>query len=212
MGRAHLVLLSAALAVVCSGCTVLTAPASLVAGPVRGIKEQMHYYDEADELITGWRNLVWSQASWKKHQEQFESHPYVHDFGEGFRAGYRNVASCGNGCPPPVAPRKYWSWRYQTPEGQAKMAAWFEGYPHGARAAEEEGIGNWSQIQISYATRQEYCDRCIGGMPGPTLVPGTPPGPGVELIPPQGPGELMMPNASPAGPPVGPNLSPSGRP
>jgi hypothetical protein len=193
------------LAACASGCTALTAPTTLITGPARGIKEQLHYYDEADELITGWRNLVYSQAAWRKHREQFAAHPYQHEFGEGFRCGYRNVAAGGNGCPPPMAPRKFWSWKYQTPEGQAKQAAWFEGFPHGARAAEEEGIGNWGQIQVSYAIKQQYCDRCIGGSPGPMLVPTPSQGPHheppVELVPHAAPGELIMPGGPPSPPP-----------
>jgi hypothetical protein len=203
--KAHGLLLTAALALCSAGCTALTAPATLVTGPVHGIKEQLQYNDEADELITGWRNLVYSQNAWRQHRPQFEAHPYVNDFGYGFRAGYCSVASGGNGCPPPVAPRRYWSWKYQTPEGQAKVAAWFEGFPHGVRAAEEEGIGNWSEIQVSYAVKQEYCDHCKQGVPGPRLVPtppnGPPQEPSVELIPPQGPGELLMPDATPMAPP-----------
>ncbi len=45
---------------------------------------------------------------------------------------------------------------YQSAEGQAKVAAWFSGYPHGARAAEEDGVGNWTQIQTSTTIQTEY--------------------------------------------------------
>ena len=40
--------------------------------------------------------------------------------------------------------------------GQARVAAWYAGYPHGARAAEEEGIGSWTQIQTSTSIQQQY--------------------------------------------------------
>ncbi len=56
------------------------------------------------------------------------------------------VADGSDGCTPSFPPNTYWGWRYQSAEGQAKVAAWFSGYPHGARAAEEDGVGNWTQI------------------------------------------------------------------
>jgi len=30
------------------------------------------------------------------------------------------------------------------------------GYPHGARAAEEDGVSNWSQLQMSPALQSQY--------------------------------------------------------
>ncbi len=41
-------------------------------------------------------------------------------------------------------------------EGQKKVSAWFAGYPYGARAAEEEGVGSWSQIQMSSNLQAQY--------------------------------------------------------
>jgi len=87
---------------------------------------------------------------------QFEGQPYIEHFGAGFRAGYEDVAGGANGCTPALPPRKYWTWKYQTPEGQGKTAAWFAGYPHGAKAAEEDGAGNFSQIQTSAEIKAEY--------------------------------------------------------
>jgi hypothetical protein len=36
------------------------------------------------------------------------------------------------------------------------VAAWFAGYPHGARAAEEDGIGNYYQVQTSANVQHQY--------------------------------------------------------
>ena len=75
------------------------------------------------------------------------------------RDGYEAVAGGKDGCTPALTPQQYWSWQYQNAEGQGKAAAWFAGYPHGARAAEEDGIGNWSQIQTSANIQSEYNHR-----------------------------------------------------
>src|SRR5687768_15878605 len=104
-----------------SGCTA-----------VQGIENAFTYNDTTNEFVLGWRNSVWARQAWHERKNQFAGENQIVDFGEGFRAGYEDVAGGGNGCPPGIAPRKYWNWKYQSPEGQAKVAAWFAGYPHGA--------------------------------------------------------------------------------
>lgn len=128
-----------------SGCTAL-----------QGVRDVVQYNDMCDDFVIGWRNYVWANQAWHSVKPTYAGQPYVKDFGEGFRAGYCEVAAGGNGCPPPLPPRKYWSWKYQSPEGQAKVAAWFAGYPHGAATAEQECAGNWRQIQVSHVMEQQY--------------------------------------------------------
>jgi hypothetical protein len=128
-----------------SGCAAVT-----------GVSEYLAYNDTQNDFVLGWRNVAWARQAWKLRYPEYMSEPYVDHFGAGFRAGYIDVASGSNGCTPTLPPRHYWSWRYQTPEGQGKVAAWFSGYPHGARAAEEDGAGNWSNIQISATAQAEY--------------------------------------------------------
>ncbi|GIW91314.1 MAG: hypothetical protein KatS3mg109_1746 [Pirellulaceae bacterium] len=128
-----------------SGCTA-----------VQGVREYIAYNDMTNDFVLNWRNSAWASQAWHMRKWQFVDQPYFREFGEGFRAGYIDVANGGNGCTPALPPRKYWNWRYQTAEGQAKVAAWFAGYPHGARAAEEDGAGLFSQIQVSELLRKEY--------------------------------------------------------
>jgi hypothetical protein len=140
---------------VCSGCAL-----------TQGIENYIAYNDSCNDFVMGWRNDVWARQAWHEQKEQFSGHQEFRAFGAGFRDGYIGVASGGNGCPPPVPPRKYWSWHYQTPEGQCKVAAWFEGYAHGARAAEEDGAGNFQDIQVSYAIEAQYSPEFeAGGTP-----------------------------------------------
>jgi hypothetical protein len=123
---------------------------------VQGVSEYVAYNDTSNDFVLGWRNIAWARQAWKLRYTEFLGEPHLDHFGAGFRAGYIDVASGSTGCTPSLPPRSYWNWRYQTPEGQMKVAAWFSGYPHGARAAEEDGAGNWSHIQISETTRAEY--------------------------------------------------------
>ncbi|XZE21229.1 hypothetical protein SH449x_001128 [Pirellulaceae bacterium SH449] len=104
------------------------------------------------------RNNTASKYAWNSRFEHFVNQPNIGDFRKGFRAGYMDVADGGTGCVPIFPPREYWGWRYQSCEGQARVAAWFAGYPHGARAAEEDGIGGYYQIQTSANVQHQYAE------------------------------------------------------
>lgn len=135
---------------------VVLAVASMGCTAVQGINEYIAYNDPVNDFVLGWRNSVWARQAWILRRDGFAGQPYLDHFGAGFIDGYMSVASGGNGCTPALPPRQYWSWKYQTAEGQGKVAAWFSGFPHGAKAAEEDGAGNWSEIQVSETLRQEY--------------------------------------------------------
>lgn len=123
---------------------------------LQGVQDYVDYNDLTDDFVVGWRNYVWANRAWSARKAVHACEPQFADFGEGFRAGYRDVAAGGNGCPPALPPRQYWSWKFQSPEGQAKIAAWFAGYPHGAKAADEDGAGNWRQIPVSHVIEAQY--------------------------------------------------------
>lgn len=122
----------------------------------RGISETLAYNDATNDFVMGWRNSSWAKRAWRAKEPQYANQPFVDDFGKGFQAGYADAAAGGAQCVPAMPPRRYWSWKYQTAEGQGKTAAWYAGYPAGARAAEEEGAHLWGDIQISESLRQEY--------------------------------------------------------
>ncbi len=134
------------LVIVCgSGCSMFTS-----------IHDYIAYNDASNDFVLGWRNEVWARQSWHENKACVGDREYLKDFGKGYRAGYADVASGGNGCPPVLPPRCYWAWHYQTPEGQAKVAAWFAGYPHGAATAERDNAGGWQEIQVSHQIETQY--------------------------------------------------------
>jgi hypothetical protein len=128
-----------------TGCTV-----------TQGARETLAYSDSMNDFVLGWRNRAWAKRAWREKEVEYCNQPFLDDFGQGFQDGYIDAAEGGAQCSPALPPRKYWSWKYQTAEGQGKTAAWYAGYPAGARAAEEEGAHLWSEIQISESLRQEY--------------------------------------------------------
>ena len=97
--------------------------------------------------MIGYRNSVLAAKAWHNEKHCHKKHCHLSDLKNGFMQGYSDVATGSDGCVPAVAPRSYMGWKYQTPDGQARVNAWFEGYPLGVRAAERDGVGNWGQIR-----------------------------------------------------------------
>ena len=130
-----------------SGCTAMT-----------GLNDLFRYNNEWNEYMMGNRANSLSMKAWHSNKHCFVDQKYIKDFKRGFRAGYLAVADGGDGCTPAFPPREYWNWRYQSAEGQARVAAWFAGFPHGAQAADQEGVGSWHQIQTSSGIQKQYAD------------------------------------------------------
>ncbi len=130
---------------------------------VHNAYENFRYDDTWNRAVISTRSKAWSKTAWHKRKHLFCREKQMDAFCEGFRAGYEEVCSGMNttGCTPNVPPREYWSWQYQSAEGQQKVSSWFAGYPQGARAAEEDGVANWSQIQLSSSLQNQYRDSGI---------------------------------------------------
>lgn len=124
--------------------------------PIRGVRDQWAYsnglYQTTSRMRIGWR----AHQAWTKYSPQFLDEPCLGDFAAGFKQGYHDVANGEDGCPPPVPPRKYWSARFENPEGQSCIAAWFAGYPHGARAAFQDRAGEFRVIRPSDPLQQRH--------------------------------------------------------
>ena len=132
-----------------------------------------------NETMMKYRNDAWANKAWHNRKHQFCKEKQLHEFCEGFRAGYATVTEGAEGCSPAFPPRQYWGWKYQSAEGQEKVAAWYAGYPHGARAAEEDGIGSWNQIQTSNNVQKRFEQQ---GMLGPGQSVGMYPMPEAQPI------------------------------
>jgi hypothetical protein len=143
--RLSLLLLASSALVPFAGCSAFT-----------GLNNTWKYNGFWNETMMGHRNKSAAAKAWHSRKHHFCNEKYLREFSQGFKAGYMEVADGGTGCTPAFPPREYWGWKYQSCEGQARVAAWYSGFPHGARAAEEDGIGNWTQIQTSSTIQQQY--------------------------------------------------------
>jgi hypothetical protein len=135
-----------------SGCTAWT-----------GVKNAWSYSGYWNEGMMGYRHTAYASKAWHSRKHCYANQNYLKDFARGFKAGYISVADGGDGCTPAFPPREYWGWKYQSAEGQARVAAWFSGFPYGAKAAEEDGVGGWTQIQSSSRIQNQYVQH--GRMP-----------------------------------------------
>jgi len=111
----------------------------------------------ANDTLLCARNCSDSWHAWMYYRANCPDESfYPHHYGKGFRAGYRDVAAGGEGCPPTLPPSCYWSVCYQNPAGQQKVQEWFRGYVYGANAARIDGVADFNMIMTS----QRLFGRC----------------------------------------------------
>ena len=173
-----------------------------------------HMYDVTDEHLMKWKCCHDAKMAWLRCRDLYADVCYPYDFGAGFRAGYESVCMGGNGCPPAMPPRHYWSICYQCEEGTCQVMAWYDGFHHGVLAAQCDGCEgrgnilcahdlygekpcevNYNDIEVHVQPAQEH----PGPEFGPTQMPydgvSTPPAPAVPdyTMPPTAAPELATP-------------------
>lgn len=110
----------------------------------------MSLHEEVNDSLISVRNCSDSWHAWIYYRANCPDETwYPHHYGKGFRAGYRDVAAGGEGCPPMLPPQCYWSVCYQSPAGQAKVQEWFRGYVFGANAARIDGVSDYNTIMTA---------------------------------------------------------------
>lgn len=129
-------------------------------------------YEIRDEFVDceiSVRNHRRAYMTWRRCMPVYESMDHFYDFKYGFIEGYKAAANGGNGCPPTLPPASYWKVPYQTEEGRAMTNTWFDGYSHGALAAEADGIADLNRI-VTRGDRRDDGHQIVlpaeqGGMP-----------------------------------------------
>ena len=144
-----------------------------------------------DRCFCSWRDHVWAKRAYRLRYSNCDcAHPSHYQ--KGFIAGYSAICNGEDGYVPAMPPRNYWGFAYQSADGQAMIDAWFEGYPEGVRAAQQDGAGQYRDVQFSRmindAMQQEqmgwdqaeYYQAVEMIEPGPTPAVDAPPGPEVQ--------------------------------
>jgi hypothetical protein len=140
------------------GLLIAATVASLIAPStgcmfISGAQRALSRHDALDEFMVDYRNRAWAARAWLCRKNRYANHCYLSDLEAGFRQGYEDVAAGGSGCLPAVCPQSYWGWQYQSADGQARMNAWFEGYPLGVQAAEQDGVGHWGNVAAAFPSQ-----------------------------------------------------------
>lgn len=90
-----------------------------------------------------------ADRAWKTREASGDARCESKDYMLGWKAGYLDVCRGGCGNPPPVAPKRYWAAKYQSPDGQGAIQDWFLGFETGAAAAKSCGEGSFHLIPTS---------------------------------------------------------------
>lgn len=98
-------------------------------------------YDFVDETMTGFHDHFEAKMAWHACRSCFTEVEYIHDFKEGFMAGYIHVMNGGGCCRPTLPPRKYWSICTRGPENNCRVVAWYNGWSSGVAQAHSDGMG-----------------------------------------------------------------------
>lgn len=104
------------------------------------------FVDRVEEFKMSTRNQIEARKSWNDMRRVYRDVDHTYHFKSGYEAGYLDVASGGDGCLPTLPPRCYWKVCYQNPKGRQKTIAWFDGFAHGAIAADKDGVNAYANI------------------------------------------------------------------
>ena len=95
----------------------------------------------------GLRNDHLAKQAWHARRGCYDGvQPCLCDFKKGFKAGYVAGINGQGECAPSLPPQSYWGPKFCTREGKCCVAAWHDGWAHGAVAAAQDGNGNLNEI------------------------------------------------------------------
>ncbi len=138
-------------------------------------------HDDMDGMFMSTRCRWAAKHAWRDMKDVYADVDCNGHFGSGFRDGYYAVATGGSATPPVLPPRRYWTSRYTGPDGQPETIAWFDGYSHGALAAEQDGYAFSRQVTISPLVHHRMTStpqpQMTDSAVGPDGVPMAPPAP-----------------------------------
>jgi hypothetical protein len=203
MMRAVLLILVLISSVLSCGCQLFVrGTRNLIVAPLNDYTVECYEYR---------RNRALADAAWEETAGHMLTAPVSTDYVIGFKQGYVDYLEAGGpGEPPPVPPRYYWGFRYQTPDGQAAIQDWFAGFRHGTEAALASGYRRSIVIPSSGRTGLDrpYREAAAGGVSDPAHRPMPPGAEQLPVLPREGPAPAPAPESPKASPAPGPELEP----
>lgn len=179
--RAKMALVLLGLGLACQGCAPLwqSARSSLV--------QPLIYRRTVTDAKECHRNRELADAAWADFFSKHTNIEYTKDFECGFKEGFADyLYSGGAGAPPPVPPRCYWNYKYETPEGHKAIHNWFAGFREGAVCAKQSGYRQLTVVPASTCLLRATSQTTQPTTSSPSPASGTPGGAGPpteELLP-----------------------------
>ena len=135
-------------------------------------------FDAVQECAFRYRLRQRAREEWQKTPcEERESHSAA--YAKGFEDGFVDyIDANGTGEPPAMAPKHLRAGLLQLNDGQEDIEAWFDGFRHGARVAQETGLREQVVMPIGRPARTP-----VEPLPAQVVVPFFVEEP-VEIIPP----------------------------
>lgn len=87
-----------------------------------------------------------ARAAWSSAKVELPAECNNRDFRKGYRDGYLDVSTGGNGACPPVPPTCYWGPSFQDREGLLRVQQWYEGFSRGAHDALQCYKNTWHNV------------------------------------------------------------------
>jgi len=161
--------------------------------------------DAVDKQVNGLHSSLTAYEAWAEWSWCYDDLDHPADFASGFKAGYQDVLNGGAGCQPTLPPRHYWKPCYRNAEGHCMINAWFEGFSHGAVAAQQDGANAYGSIPLSPRARTNLQMQATPVQPvNWSQAPAAPAPTATDTSLPSGP----IPPAPPAAAPIVPDMMP----
>jgi hypothetical protein len=105
------------------------------------IFEPLQFCNSRELFHSQKQSRVLAQTAWREMEAQDSLSDVSDDYGAGFRKGYADFLEFGGqGLPPAVPPRPYWRTKRKSTNNRQAVQDWFDGFTHGASAAQESGL------------------------------------------------------------------------
>jgi hypothetical protein len=176
-----------------SGCTIAWNAANTL------VVEPAHFPNHVEQCLLKVRTRKLAEEAWNGvirdgliRDGNGPQHPK--DYRKGFIDGFSDyLQNGGNGEPPPLPPRHYWS--DVSPQGRQAAEEWFGGFRHGAARAKFSGLRDLILVPVSGPglASSVYPERgMVSGKGQNEIAPINPESAEKDLLPP--PRELDPPN------------------
>lgn len=102
-----------------------------------------------------------TRAAWRSQSDSARQHRYPRDYALGWKDGFYDVTTGGKGCPPVVAPERYWKPAQILDDCDNRRNAYYDGFQDGVAYAlqfpDTHHVKLWSSCECPLPTCEQCC-------------------------------------------------------